>query len=229
MFHLLRRKRELECRDRVRKGGAGLGHGGKRLGSRGRVQNVGDTDRKQAEGEEHSGEIYRNMEKVNRTPGRKNELRWGHTNREGTQNAGGMRTGTWGAGRRLESGERVGSEAWPLGRGPGWRAGGVPRGRGTAPARRRHHPLPDSRPPRVHSDFSAHFSSSAVTPALALPPPAAPPRSASRGKPRRSRSRPRGCSWLCAAGSPLPPCPGAPSVPTRTTCDPQVCDSRNGL
>lgn len=46
------RKRELECRDRVRKGGAGLGHGGKRLGSRGRVQNVGDTDRKQAEGEE---------------------------------------------------------------------------------------------------------------------------------------------------------------------------------
>lgn len=189
---------------------------------------MGDADRKQAEGEEHSGEIYQNVEKVNRTPGRKKELGWGHTDRErGPRMREGCGLDT-GCGAQIG----IGGGGWISGLasgagGPGWRAGGVPRGRGAAPARRRHHPLPDSRPPRVHSDFSAHFSSSAVTPALALPPPAAPPRSASRGKPRRSR--PRGCSRLCAAGAPLPPRPGAPSVPTRTTCDPQVCHSRNVL
>lgn len=88
----------------------------------------------------------------------------------------------------MEVGEGSDHRLRPPGRGsPGRRAGGIPRGRGAAPARRRHRPLPDSRPPRVHSDFSAHFSSSLVTPALALPPPAAPPRSASRGNPRRSQ------------------------------------------
>lgn len=129
--------------------------------------------------------------------------------------ARGTREGTWNAGRvgtGAGEGERVGSPA-PASRagGAARRAGGVPRGRGAAPARRRPRPLPDSRPPRVHSDFSAHFSSSPVTPALALPPPAAPPRSASRGNPppqpapgARSRALRR------SAPAPTPPGPLRP-------------------
>lgn len=98
------------------------------------------------------------------------------------------------------------------GRGPGRRAGGVPRGRSAAPARRRR-PLPDS---RVHSDFSAHFSSSPVTPALALPPPppAAPPRSASRGNPATAGPGVQPAPRRSAPRSPAP----APRVPSRATC-----------
>lgn len=128
------------------------------------------------------------MEKVNRTLWREGELGRGTGDPRGGLDPGRVGTGTQ-RGAGLELGKGSDHRLQPPGRGsPGRRAGGVPRGRGAAPARRRRRrPLPDSRPPRVHSDFSAHFSSSPVTPALALPPPAAPPRSASRGNPRRSQ------------------------------------------
>lgn len=135
--------------------------------------------------------------------------------------APGMREGVdWNTGAQIGIREKVGPAARPAGRGPGRRAGGVPRGRGAAPARRRRRPLPDSRPPRVHSDFSAHFSSSPVTPTLALPPPAAPPRSASRGNPRHGR--PRGCSRAPLRGAPALTARPPAAVPTRTTCSRRV-------
>ncbi|KAL0609649.1 hypothetical protein AAY473_019408 [Plecturocebus cupreus] len=94
-----------------------------------------------------------------------------------------------------------------------------PEAESAAPApRHRRRPLPDSRPPRVHSDFSAHFSSSPVTPALALPPPAAPPRSASRGNPRCSQ--PLGRSRLRTAAT-HPHRAWPRSVPSRNTYSPK--------
>lgn len=114
----------------------------------------------------------------------------------------------------LELGGRSGRRR---GGGPGG-AGGVPRGRSAAPARR---PLPDSRPPRVHSDFSAHFSSSPVTPALALPPPAAPPRSASRGNPATATAAPGVQPALRRRPRSHPACPLSPHV--FQARDPQIC------
>lgn len=188
---------------------------------------MGDSARKQAEGGAEGCGVGQNWEKVNRTPWRTEELgRGAHRTRGGDPDPG--KGGHWnnGGGTGLELGERVGSPA-PASRAgsPGRRAGGVPRGRGAAPARRRHRPLPDSRPPRVHSDFSAHFSSSPVTPALALPPPAAPPRSASRGNPRRSQPRGRSRALRRSA----PPRPGPLSSHRNhvfQACHPQIGDPR---
>lgn len=116
----------------------------------------------------------------------------------------------------MELGEGADPRPGLSGGGRGRRAGGVPRGRGAAPARsRRRRRLPDSRPPRVHSDFSAHFSSSPVTPALALPPPAAPLRSASRGNPRHSQ--PRGPQPGSVPQRPNSRPTRPPSVPSGTT------------
>lgn len=196
---------------------------------------MGDSARKQAEGGAEGCGVGQNGEKVKRTPWRTEELgRGAHRTRGGDPDRG--KGGHWnnGGGAGLELGERVRSPA-PASRAgsPGRRTGGVPRGRGAAPARRRHRHrrLPDSRPPRVHSDFSAHFSSSPVTPALALPPPAAPPRSASRGNPRRSQ--PRGPQPGSAPQHPYSHPARAPLAPIGTTYSrhvtPKLVTPENGL